>query len=270
MAITRAVILARGLGTRMRRADSSALLDAGQSSAADGGLKSMIPIGRPFLDHVMHGLADAGITDVCLVIGPEHRAIIDYYQSLSYERVHVDFAIQELPTGTAGAVAAAESFANGAPFLTLNGDNYYPVDAIRMLAEHDASGTVGFDVAGLVANSNIPAERVRQFALLQRDGMGQLTKLVEKPDDATYNKMLAHALVSMNLWAFTSVIFEACKRVTLSERGELELQAAVRIAMSEFGERFHVWYSDEGVLDLSTRGDIASVASVLRDQTVRL
>src|SRR5262245_54354599 len=74
--ITRAIILARGLGTRMReRAQAGAAVDAAQAEAADRGVKAMIPIGRPFLDYVLSALADAGYTDACLVIGPEHDAI---------------------------------------------------------------------------------------------------------------------------------------------------------------------------------------------------
>jgi glucose-1-phosphate thymidylyltransferase len=74
----------------------------------------------------------------------------------------------------------------------------------------------------------------------------------------------------MNLWSFTPVIYEACRRVQPSVRGELELQDAVRIAISELGEPFRVLESREGVLDLSTRGDIESVARVLRDRPVSL
>ena len=132
---TKAAILARGLGSRMRRADAAAQLNDTQSRVADAGMKSMIPIGRPFLDHVISGLADAGITDVCLVIGPEHDAIRTYYESLTMHRVHVHFAIQPTPNGTAGAVAAAEQFAAGDTILTLNGDNYYSTAACRMLAD---------------------------------------------------------------------------------------------------------------------------------------
>ena len=40
----------------------------------------MIPIGRPFLDYVLSGLADAGYRRVCLVVGPEHQAVRDYYR----------------------------------------------------------------------------------------------------------------------------------------------------------------------------------------------
>jgi len=66
---TKAVILARGLGTRMRREDARIGLSESQASAADSGLKGMIPIARPFLDYVISALADAGITDVCLISG---------------------------------------------------------------------------------------------------------------------------------------------------------------------------------------------------------
>src|SRR4029079_16424318 len=72
--VNKAVILAHGLGTRMRKADCEALLNEGQSSAAAAGLKTMMPFGAPFLDYVISGLADAGFTDVCLVIGPDHNA----------------------------------------------------------------------------------------------------------------------------------------------------------------------------------------------------
>ena len=64
-------MLARGLGTRMRREDPAAPLGVDQESAAGTGIKGMIPVGRPFLDYVLSSLADAGYGDICLVIGPE-------------------------------------------------------------------------------------------------------------------------------------------------------------------------------------------------------
>ena len=261
---SRAVILARGLGSRMRRADSTADLDQHQATAADRGVKGMIPIGRPFLDYVISALADAGITDVCLVIGPEHRDIRQYYGTqVSLSRVRVHFAVQHEPRGTADAVAAAESFANGRTVLVLNSDNYYPIGACRQLAALGSSGLVGFDAAALVAGSNIPAERIRAFALVTSDGAGQLTSIVEKPDEAAYARLATHAAVSMNLWSFTPVIFQACARVRPSPRGELELQDAVRIARDELGEPFTVVPYAGGVLDLSSRRDIPAVAAAL-------
>lgn len=106
----KAVILARGLGSRMRRESDEASLTKEQSAAADQGVKAMISFGRPFLDYVISGLADAGYDDICLVIGPEHDIIRDYYESIPKSRVKISYAIQEEPLGTANAVLAAEEF----------------------------------------------------------------------------------------------------------------------------------------------------------------
>jgi glucose-1-phosphate thymidylyltransferase len=101
--------------------------------------------------------------------------------------------------------------------------------------------------------------------LLRVSGDGFLEEIVEKPDDATFNAMGPHALVSMNVWAFTTKIFDACRRVKPSARGELELPDAVRILMKEFGEKIRVIPVKAPVLDLGTRADIASVEAALRD-----
>jgi glucose-1-phosphate thymidylyltransferase len=265
-----AVILARGLGTRMQRDDPAARLSAQQASTAAAGLKGMIPIRRPFLDYVISALADAGITDVCLVIGPEHDAVRAHYAELSPRRVRVHFAIQAEPRGTADAVLAARQFAGRGTTLVLNSDNYYPVDAYRRLATLEASGLVGFDACALIEQGNIPEERIRQFALIGSDAEGRLTTIVEKPDDATYAALAPRSLVSMNLWSFSPVIFDACAQVRPSPRGELELQDAVRLAREQFGEEFRVIRYAGGVLDLSSRGDIPAVAAALEQVEVVL
>lgn len=269
--ITNAVILARGLGSRMRKADDGAELDREQARVAEAGVKGMIPIGRPFLDYVISALADAGIKRVCLVIGPEHGAVRDYYtRDLTPSRVEIAFAIQEHPRGTADAVAAAEAFAGGDHFLVLNSDNYYPVDAFGALASLGSAGLVGFELKALIAGSNISAERVQKYALVEMDEAGDLVSIVEKPDDTTFARLTGRALVSMNLWSFSQLIFEACRRVRASPRGELELQDAVRIAMHELGERFRVVRWEGGVLDLSSRRDVSAVAERLRGVEVRV
>ncbi len=267
---TKAVILARGLGTRMRREAPGADLDADQADVAATGVKAMIPIGRPFLDYALSALADAGLTEVCLVIGPEHDVVREHYATTPLSRVSVSFAEQAKPLGTADAVLAAESFADGDRFVVLNSDNYYPASALRRLREAPGAALAGFDRAALVRGSNIEAARIAAYAVLDVDGSGALAEIVEKPDAATLERFGPEAPVSMNAWLFTSTIFEACRRTTPSARGELEIADAVRIARTELGERFEVVPVSEGVLDLSSRSDIAAVKERLADIDVRL
>src|ERR1043166_5121884 len=71
-----AVILARGLGSRMRKPVAGAALDPAQHAAAERGQKAMMPLagGRPFLDFVLSGLGDAGYGRVRLVVGPDRKS----------------------------------------------------------------------------------------------------------------------------------------------------------------------------------------------------
>ena len=268
---TQAVILARGLGTRMRRESGAATLTAEQARAAASGAKGMMPLfERPFLDYVISALADAGITDVVLVIGPEHQAVRDYYEITAVPgRVGIRFAVQAEPKGTADAVHAARDAVRDAPFLVLNSDNYYPVAAYADLAAVGGAGLVAFDADTLVRDGGIEAERVLRYALLDTDADGWLREIREKPaaDDPLAQR--AERWVSMNLWSFTPRIFEACARIQPSPRGELELADAVMVAIRELGERFRVIPMRAGVLDMSSRADVAFVASRLEGVTPR-
>ena len=269
MQCSKAVILARGLGTRMRRGDAAARLDSSQAAIADSGVKAMIPIGRPFLDYVLSALADSGFNDVCLVIGPEHDAIREHYRRAATRRLRLHFAVQQQARGTADAVLAAEQFAGGEEFVVLNSDNYYPLDVLRALRELDQPGAVMFDEAALVGNSNISPERIRSYAYAQVNSSGYLIDLIEKPDETSAASMRGNALVSMNIWRFAPEMFSYCRNVEVSPRGEYELPLAVRMAVHS-GMKLRIIPSHSGVLDMSVRADISAVAARLRDIQVHL
>jgi dTDP-glucose pyrophosphorylase len=260
----KAVIMARGLGTRMRKADEAALLDQKQAEIADAGVKAMIPIDRPFLDYVLSGIADAGYSEVCLVIGPEHEIVRAYYRDYAPRRIALTFAVQEKPLGTADAVLAAEDYIGDEHFLVINSDNYYPVEALRGLRELGESGIALFDRDRLVAESNIPEDRVLKFAVARVNDGGCLAQIYEKPLPETIRALGLPVYVSMNSWMFSPVIFEACQKVCPSARGELELTDAVQYAIDVLKERFRVLTYKSPVLDMSSRSDIALVAERLR------
>ena len=267
---TKVVILARGLGTRMRKADESARLAGDQAAAASLGIKAMIPIGRPFLDYVLTEVADAGFTDVCLVIGPEHQAVRDHYErEMVPSRVRVRFAVQERALGTANAVLSAEEFATGDTFVVLNSDNYYPSVALEELHRLREPAIAGFDRETLVRSGNVSAERTSRFGALDVDEGGYLRRILAAPNEAML-KAGTPIYSSMNCFLFTAGIFPACREVPLSARGEYELPQAIHWAMDKHQMRFRVVKIAAPVLDLSTRADIAGVAEHLRGVEVNL
>lgn len=268
--IRKAVILARGLGKRMRSPDATAQIAKDQMQAADAGMKAMIPIGRPFLDYVLSALADAGFSQVSLVVGPEHKAICEYYESISARRIEISFAIQEEPLGTANALLAAERFAGSEEFAVLNSDNYYPVEVFEALRTLGEPGLPAFERDTLVRESEIPHERVLRYALLQINGAGYLEKIVEKPDEMPETGGDRGVFISMNCWRFNAGIFRACEQVARSARGEYELPEAVHLGLSSLGLRLKAIPFYTGVLDLSHRSDIARVARRLAGVEVKL
>jgi dTDP-glucose pyrophosphorylase len=267
--IEKAVVLARGLGKRMRERDAAAALSREQASVADSGLKAMIPIGRPFLDYALSALADAGFRRVCLVIGPEHDAVRAYYERLAPRRIAIEYAIQEEARGTADAVLAAEDFIGAGEFAVMNSDNYYPSAMLRTLRAMGEPGAVMFGEEALVRNSNIPAERVRLYAYAVVGADGYLEELVEKPDEQTARRLAARALVSMNCWRLPAAMLDFCHQVRVSPRGELELPVAIGDAVRA-GMRLRILMSEDGVLDISRRADIPAVAERLRGVEVAL
>ena len=268
MTVSKAIVLARGLGTRMRAEAGSTPLARDQADMAAAGLKAMMPVGRPFLDHVLHTLADAGLTHICVVIGPEHSVVRDYYARLEPTRVRLAFAEQVSPRGTADAVFAAREFAGDDGFVVVNGDNLYPVAACRALRLSDGPALVGFTRAGLLRDGLIAPDRLASFAVIDAPD-GFLRRIVEKPEPAWLATAGADLLVSMNCWRFGREIFDVIPALPLSPRGELELPAAAQ-ALVDSGVHFRVFQSDDGVLDLSRRSDVVALAQRLAGREVQL
>lgn len=267
----KAVILARGLGKRMREEENGANLDPAQLEAAKLGLKGMIPIGRRFLDYVLSALADAGYTDVCLVVAPDHELIRRYYEEeVRVTRLRLHYAVQLEPRGTADAVAAAREFAGNDYFLAINSDNYYPVEALRALRDQPGCAVALFEQEAMIAQSNISPERIRQFAVGLMNGDEHLLRILEKPQPEVLEQLPRPLWVSMNCWRFGPSIFEACAKIKPSPRGELEITDAVQYAIDHLGEQFRVIRVRAGVLDLTRRSDIQAVARFLAHVPVHL
>lgn len=252
----------------MRRNEHDVPLTPAQSEAADIGLKAMIPVGRPLLDYILTSLADGGVRDVCIVVAAgETRIRRRYEHEVELQRLRVSFAEQASPTGTAHAILAARAFAGSEGFIVLNGDNLYSADAIAAMCGANGNAIAAYRAGALVARGNISRERLRAFAVVETGGRGELRRIIEKP--GAHVRVDDDTLISMNLWAFTPVIFSACEHVERSSRGEFELISAVERVMQD-GTKFRAIKLDDGVLDLTERRDIALVTARLKDVSVSL
>lgn len=115
-----AIVLAGGLGTRLR----SVISDAP---------KPMAPVcGRPFLHYIFLYLQKQGITDAVLSVGYKSEMIQDFFGE-KYAGINIRYAGEPEPLGTGGGIRQAMSLIDSDAFV-LNGDTFFDVD-LRQLHE---------------------------------------------------------------------------------------------------------------------------------------
>lgn len=253
----------------MQRAEGGASLDEEQRRAADRGAKALVPFyGHAYLSYVLAGLAEGGITHVCVVVPRDDDAITQYYANVSPQRLQLVFVRQNEPRGSAHALVAAQRHVGTEPFVLVNGDNVYPAAVIDQVRRLSGSGLAGF-AQGALIDGGIPAERLGAYALLEVDGSGCLQRIVEKPGADLVRERGKDALVSMTCWRFETSIFDACRSIGPSERGEYEIPDAVMLTVNR-GVCFRVVPVRAAVLDLTSRADVPVVAARLHGQRVSL
>src|SRR5579871_3506533 len=104
--ITEAIILAGGLGTRLRSVISELP-------------KCMAPVGeKPFLHYVLHYLQKQGVNKFIFSVGYKSEVIINYIEN-QLPTIQYQFSIEEDPLGTGGAIKLACSKATEKNVLVL-------------------------------------------------------------------------------------------------------------------------------------------------------
>ena len=271
----RAVLLAAGRGSRLAVAQSGVVLSPEQTAVAEAGLKPMMPLGGfRLIDHALATLAEIGFRRVLVVVGPHSGKLAAHLAGLCPRRLSIETAVQPTPRGTADALLAAEGFADGEPFLMVNGDNLYPAAALAELAGAAGWAHLVLDRGRVLAHggSNLTSEKIASFARIERDADGFMAAIVEKPPLEEYAARVAGGetyLAGINAFRFEPEIFAACRAVRPSLRGELELPSAVT-ALVAASARFRVIVSAEPMLDLTERADVPFLEAKLRGRTVEI
>jgi D-glycero-alpha-D-manno-heptose 1-phosphate guanylyltransferase len=167
--IKEAIILAGGLGTRLR-------------SVVPGLPKCMAPVaGRPFLYYVIAHLKKEGIRNFIFSVGYKSEAVINFVNKefRAAERqganIHFQFAIEEEPLGTGGAIKLSGEKAYDHNILVCNGDTLFKIHLQNLSnfhLQHQADCTLclkpmnNFDRYGVVEVNNdasIKSFKEKQF-----------------------------------------------------------------------------------------------------------
>lgn len=126
MKLSEAVILAGGLGTRLR-------------SVVNDLPKVMAPVnGKPFLHYILQKLEHQGIRNIILSVGYLRESIMDWCAD-RYPSLNIRFAIEETPLGTGGGIANALRHCTTTNVLLLNGDTFLEADYDRLSEELEST-----------------------------------------------------------------------------------------------------------------------------------
>jgi D-glycero-alpha-D-manno-heptose 1-phosphate guanylyltransferase len=121
--ISTAIILAGGLGTRLR-------------SEVPDLPKCMAPVhGQPFLAYVIAYLQKEGITHFVFSLGYKSDVVIEYVNK-TYPQINKTFVVEEEPLGTGGAIQLALADVKDKNVIILNGDTLFNIDLEQICKEH--------------------------------------------------------------------------------------------------------------------------------------
>jgi glucose-1-phosphate thymidylyltransferase len=222
------VILAGGLGTRLR---PLTLVTN----------KHLLPIyDKPMIYYPIQCLLNAGISEVLIVTGGEHAG--DFLKLLKNGKDlgvrHLGYAYQEGEGGIADALKLAEDFADGGKVCVILGDNIIEGNIRKAAGEFFTQPT-----GAKILLKEVPDPQ--RFGVVRMAG-GKIVEIIEKPQDPPGN------LAVTGIYFYDNDVFEVCRSLKPSGRGELEITDVNNYYLSR-GDLTHDvlegWWTDAGTFE---------------------
>ncbi|HYI49937.1 MAG TPA: UTP--glucose-1-phosphate uridylyltransferase GalU [Microbacterium sp.] len=236
----KAVIPAAGLGTRFLPATKAMP-------------KEMLPVvDKPAIQYVVEEAAQAGISDILVIIGRNKNAISNHFDSVpelevklkdkgdearlkrvmaSSDMADMHFVRQGDPKGLGHAVLRARAHVGDSPFAVLLGDDLIDErDPLltTMLAEHDRTG------AAIIALMEVDPAHIGMYGaaaveVTDDPDVVRVTGLVEKPkpEDAPSN------LAVIGRYVLSPSIFDVLEDTQPGKGGEIQLTDALQVQAAD-------------------------------------
>jgi mannose-1-phosphate guanylyltransferase/mannose-1-phosphate guanylyltransferase/phosphomannomutase len=249
----RAMILAAGLGTRLRPITYEMP-------------KPMVPVvNRPVIEHIARLLARHGLSEVIANLHWFPELVRAHLADGSEYGIGLDYSYEEELLGTAGGVRNVREFL-GQSFLVISGDALTDIDLEAMRAFHDSHGAI----ATLAVT---PVEDTSKYGAVITGADGRVQGFQEKPDPAEALSNLSNC----GIYMFRSEIFDYFppqgRRSAAADRGDPDefadwamdvFPALLESDVPFYAHRFDDYWNDIGSLAELRQGNLDALAGAVR------
>lgn len=251
MKVTKAVIPAAGLGTRV--------LPATKAQPKE----MLVIVDKPSLQYIVEELVESGIKDIIIVTGRNKNSIEDHFDH-SYEledtlkknnkntllekvedissMANICYVRQNHPKGLGHAILKAKSFVGNEPFVIALGDDivYNDVPVAKQLIDNYSK--YGSSIVGCqeVKESDVSKYGIVKPLLSLDEKIVEMEDFIEKPSVEEAPSKLA----CLGRYLLTPKIFDYLEKTEPGKGGEIQLTDAI-VAMMKDGEKV-LAYNFEG------------------------
>jgi NDP-sugar pyrophosphorylase family protein len=233
MSSKKAMVLAAGLGTRLR-------------PLTDLISKPMAPIvNRPVMEHIIKLLAKHGFKDIVCNLHYFPDEIKNHFRDGSKWGVNIVYSFEEELLGTAGGVKKVEDFFQGQTFLVISGDALTDIDLSNAYDFHK-------EKKGKATLVLTEVEDTTQFGVVILDGEKRIKGFQEKPLSGEAKSNLANS----GIYFFEPDIFEYMPpRGQFYDFGKNLFPDLLEKDIPYYGYKHNKYWNDVGSLDEYQQGN---------------
>lgn len=215
--------------------------------------KQLLPIyNKPMIYYPLETLRSAGITDILIIIAPDHAG--DFLKLLGSGKefgCRFSYEVQEKPEGLAQAFLIGEKFIGDDDVTLILGDNLF---------EDDFSTSIkSFQTGARVFAKQVPDPA--RFGVVAFDANHKATSIVEKPKEPQSDYAVT------GLYIYDNTVVQKAKALQPSPRGELEITDLNNVYLSE--GKLDVAFVEGKWLDTGTFESLYEAIQLAREKEIK-
>lgn len=232
MSKSKAMVLAAGLGTRLR-------------PLTDLISKPMAPIvNKPVMEHIIELLEQHNFKDIVCNLHWYPEVIKNYFGDGSRWGVNITYSFEEELLGTAGGVKKVEDFFEGKTFLIMSGDALTDINLTDLMEYHKKKGGIGTLVLTEVEDTS-------QYGVVLLDENKKIYGFQEKPLPGEAKSNLANS----GIYVFEPEIFKYIPEGKFYDFGKNLFPDLLDKGVSYYGYIHKQYWNDVGTLDEYQQGN---------------